>query len=179
MFKMKYFVGLITAALAVVLYKNYSIKQPPEIGSIAPNFELQDAGGEAHALTQYFGQWVVLYFYPKDDTPGCTKEACHFRDDFAKFKAKGVKVLGVSLDSQSDHADFKQKYQLPFTLLADVDGEVAAEYGALMHLGVTKMAKRYTFLIDPDGRIAKAYLSVNPDQHAQEVFADLENLTAG
>lgn len=140
----------------------------------APDFRLQDQNGEWRSLADYRGQWVVLYFYPKDDTPGCTTEACNFRDDIYRFKAKGAAVLGVSLDDVASHKEFADKYELPFPLLADTDEQVARQYGVLTTLGPLKFAKRETFLIDPQGKVARHYTDVDPKAHAAEVLADLD-----
>ncbi len=119
-----------------------------------------------------------LYFYPKDDTPGCTKEACSFRDDLQQLEKLGAKVVGISEDDADSHARFAQKYHLPFPLLADKDGSVADSYGALTNLGLVKFAKRYTFLIDPQGKIAKVYEKVDTSRHSQEIILDLQHLKA-
>jgi peroxiredoxin Q/BCP len=150
----------------------------PRLGQLAPAFNLPDQSGKPHQLADYAGQWVVLYFYPKDDTPGCTKEACSFRDDMQQLEQLGAKVIGVSEDDTDSHAKFAQKYHLPFPLLADKDGSVANSYGALTNLGLIKFAKRYTFLIDPQGKIAKAYEKVDTSRHSQEIIADLKRLKA-
>ena len=144
----------------------------------APAFRLQDQNGEWHALEDFRGQWVALYFYPKNDTPGCTTEACAFRDDIFKFKKMGVKIVGVSLDDVESHAQFAEKYSLPFTLLSDADAKMAKAYGVLRSIGPVKMARRQTFLIDPQGQIARHYARVNPDNHSAEVLADLSELMA-
>ncbi|MEM9383587.1 MAG: peroxiredoxin [Pseudomonadota bacterium] len=149
-----------------------------EAGEPAPNFRLQDQHGEWHELESFAGQWVALYFYPKDGTPGCTTEACAFRDDIFKFKKMGVKIVGVSLDDVDSHQEFAQKYSLPFTLLSDPDAEMAKAYGVLRSFGPVKMAKRQTFLIDPEGEIARHYARVNPDNHSEEVLTDLSALMA-
>jgi len=149
-----------------------------EPGAQAPAFKLQDQNGEWHDLEQYRGRWVTLYFYPKDDTPGCTTEACAFRDNIFAFEDIGATVLGVSLDDVESHAEFADKYSLPFSLLADMKGEAARSYGVLSNYGGFKMAKRQTFLIDPDGRIARHYASVNPNGHSEQVLADLKSLMA-
>jgi peroxiredoxin Q/BCP len=130
-------------------------------------------------LSDYLGRWVVLYFYPKDDTPGCTEEACRFRDDIVQLNEMGAQVLGASLDSQKKHAEFAQKYSLQFPLLADVDGGVAASYGSLRNLAIMKLAHRHTFIIDPAGRIAKIYRKVSPKTHSAQVIADLKELQRG
>lgn len=146
------------------------------IGDPAPDFALLDQHGEMHGLEQYRGRWLVLYFYPKDDTPGCTTEACEFRDDIHILERMGVSVVGVSLDDVDSHQEFAEKYHLPFTLLSDADGEVARRYGALTSLGFIRFAKRHTFIIDPAGRIARIYRSVSPRRHSDEVIADLKAL---
>lgn len=145
-------------------------------GDLAPDFELLDQNGLMHRLEDYRGNWVVLYFYPKDDTPGCTKEACAFRDDYLVLKRMGVAVLGVSLDDVSSHAEFAAKYHLPFPLLSDGVGEIARRYGALTSLGIVKFAKRHTFIVDPQGRIARIYRDVVPRTHSAEVIGDLKSL---
>jgi len=145
-------------------------------GNPAPEFRLQDQDGKWHTLQDYRGQWVVLYFYPKDDTPGCTTEACNFRDDIYRYKAKGAAVLGVSLDDVESHQEFAEKYELPFPLLADVDQHAAKQYNVLTTLGPLKFAKRETFLVNPEGVVAKHYPDVNPDEHAKQVLEDLDAL---
>lgn len=149
-----------------------------EPGEAAPDFRLQDQHGEWHALQDFEGDWVALYFYPKDGTPGCTTEACAFRDDIFKFKKMGVKIVGVSMDKVASHAEFAEKYSLPFTLLSDPEAEMAKAYGVLRSFGPVKMASRQTFLIDPEGNIARHYARVNPDNHSQEVLTDLSALMA-
>lgn len=172
------------ALLFVITFVSYIAYQAscragelPKTGDRAPDFQLNDAKGQLHRLGDYTGKWLVLYFYPKDDTPGCTKEACHFRDDMAQLEKLGAKVVGVSVDDSNSHTAFAEKYRLPFTLLSDKDGQVADRYGALTNLGIIKIAKRYTFLINPDGKIAKAYLSVDTSRHSQEIIDDLKQLT--
>lgn len=149
----------------------------PGVGQVAPPFALPDQNGATHALSDYQGKWVVLYFYPKDDTPGCTQEACAFRDDLHKLTALGAQVLGVSVDDTASHAEFAKKYHLPFPLLADRDGKTAASYGALRNLGFVRIAKRYTFLIDPQGKVARQYLKVDTSRHSQEIIDDLARIT--
>jgi peroxiredoxin Q/BCP len=144
------------------------------VGETAPDFELPDQNGVKHNLKEFAGKWLVLYFYPKDDTPGCTQEACAFRDDLHKLEALGAQVVGISVDDSSSHAEFAKKYHLPFPLLADKSTEVAARYGALMNLLVLKIAKRYTFLIDPQGKVAKVYEKVETSRHSQEIIEDLK-----
>lgn len=149
----------------------------PAVGSAAPDFSMKDQNGKTWRLADQRGRWVVLYFYPKDDTPGCTEEACQFRDDLATLQALDAQIIGVSVDDTISHAAFAKKYSLPFPLLTDQDGKVAAAYGALSDWLVAKLAKRYTFLIDAQGRIAKAYLKVDTSRHSAEIIADLKRLT--
>lgn len=175
---MKIIVVLVLAAICFIAYQALSVAGDiPKVGSAAPDFTLPDAQSETHSLANYAGSWLVLYFYPKDDTPGCTKEACSFRDDLFQLEKLGANVVGISVDDTESHAQFARKYSLPFPLLSDKDGKVADKYGALMNLGVIKKAKRYTFLIDPQGKIAKVYLSVDTSRHSQEIIDDLKQLT--
>ena len=145
-------------------------------GDDAPNFSLPDNQGRQVSLSEFKGKWVVLYFYPKDDTPGCTTEACHFRDDFKLLENLGAQVIGLSIDDSFSHKKFAEKYNLPFPLLSDASGEVASLYGALNNFLVIKLAKRYTYLINPHGKIAKIYLSVDTSKHSQEIIEDLKKL---
>ena len=149
-------------------------------GEAAPDFELATDSGERVRLSDLRGRPVVLYFYPKDDTPGCTKQARSFRDAYGEFEERGATILGVSPDSEASHARFKEKFGLPFTLLADPDHEVAEQYGVWvekMNYGKKSMGiKRSTFVIDAEGNVAKAMLGVSPDGHADVV---LEALPAG
>ncbi len=147
-----------------------------EIGAAAPEFNLYDQNGKTHSIKDYSGQWLVLYFYPKDDTPGCIKEACAFRDEYRVITEQNTQVLGVSIDSQESHAEFAEKYHLPFPLLADEGGKVAKRYQALFSLGPFKFAKRHSFIIDPKGIVRKIYRRVNASRHSQEIIADLKVL---
>jgi peroxiredoxin Q/BCP len=146
-------------------------------GDKAPDFTATTTDGTRLSLSDFKGKNVVLYFYPRDDTPGCTKESCAFRDEFAKFESKGVVILGVSTDSQKSHAKFAEKHKLPFTLLADEDKQIVQAYGVWgqkSFLGRSYMGThRVTFLIGSDGRIKKIWPSVKPAQHAKEVLASL------
>lgn len=149
-----------------------------DLGTAAPEFELPDQDGQLHSLEDYRGRWVVLYFYPKDQTPGCTTEACEFRDNIFAFQRLNAQILGVSLDDVESHKAFAEEYSLPFPLLADVDGIAAEAYGVkTRRLGMT-FAKRQTFVIDPEGKLALHYESVDPATHSAEVLADLERLGA-
>jgi peroxiredoxin Q/BCP len=148
-----------------------------EEGNPAPDFELTSDSGERVKLSDFRGRPVVLYFYPKDDTPGCTVEARGFRDAYAEFRKRGAVVLGVSPDDEASHARFKQKYELPFTLLADPEHRTAEDYGAWGERNIrgrkSMGIKRSTFVIDADGKVAKAMGGVKPDGHAGEVLAAL------
>lgn len=149
-------------------------------GDQAPDFSLADEAGKMHRLSDYRGKPVVLYFYPNDDTPGCTKEACGFRDDYSAYEQAGVKILGVSPNTEQSHAKFKAKYELPFTLLADPEHEVLKLYG------VWELKKsfgrefegvvRTTFLIGGDGNILKVYKKVKPAKHSAEILSDLNEI---
>ena len=146
-------------------------------GQPAPDFELENDAGETVTLSALRGKPVVLYFYPKDDTPGCTTEACEFRDAYDRFREQGVEILGVSPDTEASHQKFKTKYELPFTLLADPDHQTAEAYGVWRekrNYGKTYMGvERSTFVIDADGQVAKVMRRVKPDTHAADVLAAL------
>lgn len=165
----------IVAALSMFL-ASVALAEAPPPGAPAPDFSLPDANGKLHRLVDWRGKWLLLYFYPKDDTPGCTAEAMAFRDRQKQLAELKAEVVGVSLDDGPSHQAFAAKYQLPFTLLADREGTVARRYGALSDYRIVRYAKRYSFLIDPDGRVAKAYLKVDAGRHADEVIADLKAL---
>lgn len=145
-----------------------------KVGSTAPAFTTTDTDGNTVKLNDLRGKKVVLYFYPKDDTPGCTKEACSFRDAFSAFKKKGITILGVSPDKQSAHQKFTEKYKLPFTLLSDTDHTIAEAYeswGEKKFMGRTYLGVlRNTFLIDEKGKIKKIFEKVKPEEHASEVL---------
>ena len=148
-----------------------------KVGQVAPLFELSDQTGKIHSLSQYRGNWVLLYFYPKDNTLGCTKEACSIRDNFTGFTDLRAVVLGISVDSVDSHKKFADKFKLPFALLSDSQKEVVVEYGAWgkkefmgrQYLGT----KRISFLIDPVGKIFKIYDTIKPAEHAEQVLNDL------
>jgi peroxiredoxin Q/BCP len=154
----------------------------PKASENAPEFTLPDQDGVEHALSSYRGKWVLLYFYPKDDTPGCTIEACTIRDQFKDFQKIDAVVLGVSTDSVKSHKKFAIAYELPFTLLADEHKEVVGSYGVFGEkkmMGRTYMGThRTSFLINPEGKIAKVYEKVKPELHAAEVLADLKQFQA-
>ncbi|HUX30422.1 MAG TPA: peroxiredoxin [Thiobacillus sp.] len=149
---------------------------PRTESSAAPGFALPDQNGQTHRLGDYAGRWLVLYFYPRDDTPGCTREACRFRDDIGILRELDAAVIGISVDDIRSHANFAHKYQLPFPLLSDPDGQTAAAYDSLLNLGVVCFACRRTFIIAPDGRIAACFDKIDPAGHVQEVARTLRAL---
>ena len=162
-----------------VLGAAFTALAQPVIGEIAPEFELFDQNEQLHSLEDYRDQWVVLYFYPKDETPGCTTEACEFRDNIFAFRKLNTQILGISLDDVESHKKFVEKHGLPFPLLADIEGKAAEAYGVKTRMFGMTVAKRQTFIIGPDGSIAKHYEKVKPATHSAEVLADLEALGAG
>jgi peroxiredoxin Q/BCP len=151
----------------------------PQVGSVAPAFILPDQNGKRMSLADHRGKWVVLYFYPKDGTPGCTEEACEFRDNVFAFRDAGAVILGISVDDVQSHKEFATEHRLPFTLLADKEKQVARAYGVLHRmLGVMELARRETFIVDPQGRVAKHYREVDPGSHSRQVLADIKALQA-
>ena len=151
----------------------------PLVGTPAPEFELADQTGQLHSLEDYRNQWVVLYFYPKDETPGCTTEACEFRDNIFAFRDLNAQILGVSLDDVDSHKAFAENHSLPFPLLADTTGDTSAAYGVKTRMFGMTVAKRQTFIIGPDGNIAKHYEKVKPDEHSAQILVDLKEMVAG
>ena len=147
-----------------------------EIGRKAPEFSLLDSKQKKHALSDYQGQWLILFFYPKDNTPGCTIEACQFRDDYADVLAMNTIILGINTDNSESHSRFINKQHLPFPLLSDETGAISNKYGSLFKLGPIKFCKRHSFIIDPEGNIAKIYRKVKPIKHSQQIIADLKVL---
>lgn len=166
--------------IALLLWRSsaFANSNLPKAGEQAPGFSLPDQNGRLRTDADFRGKWLVLYFYPKDDTPGCTEQACAFRDDLHKLTALGAEVVGVSVDDTLSHQAFAKKYSLPFPLLADAKGETAKRYGSLRDFGVIRFARRNTFLIDAQGRVAKVYLSANTSRNSQEVIDDLKKLAA-
>lgn len=148
----------------------------PVAGDPAPGFRLEDQNGVWRQPQDFRGRWLVLYFYPKDFTPGCTTEVCTFRDDIVRLRKAGAEVIGISLDDVKSHAEFAAKYHVPFPLLSDADGKVASAYGVLTSMLGVSYARRETFLIDPAGRIAKVYKDVDPQANSGQVLADLARL---
>lgn len=158
----------------------YGEVMPLSLHQPAPDFSLPDQTGKVHTLKQYRGKWVLLYFYPKDDTPGCTSEACSLRDQWSEFKNVNAVVLGVSADSSDSHQEFADKYQLPFPLLADPEKTVVNAYEAWgekkLYVTIYQGILRKSYLIDPHGKIAKIYPKVTPKPHAKEVLKDIKKL---
>ena len=146
-----------------------------QIGDPAPDFSLPDQNGDMVKLSSLRGKRVVIYFYPKDDTPGCTTEACNFRDNIEIINKLNISILGVSVDSNESHKEFSEKYSLPFPLLADTNGEVAKKYDSFGSFVGFKYASRHTFIINPAGKIHKIYKKVSPSKHAQEIIEELKN----
>ncbi len=173
-----FYVSIIAIALTTLFAASAVSADSVTTGQPAPDFRLQDQNGKWHDLESYCGQWVVLYFYPKDDTPGCTTQACEFRDEIYAFRKNNINILGVSLDDVASHDEFAEKYSLPFSLLSDADKKIATSYGVLKNYGVVKYSARETFLIDPEGNIAKHYRKVEPKGHATDVIDSIQKLTA-
>jgi peroxiredoxin Q/BCP len=176
--KLKYFgrsrLAIVAVLIVVIAASGAFGGNMPKVGDKAPDFSLPDQTGKIHKLSDFKGRNVVLYFYPKDDTPGCTKEACSFRDNFDDFRQAGIEVLGVSIDDKDSHKKFAEKYDLPFLLLADKDKKVVKEYGVWgeknMYGKKYMGTNRTTFLIGGDGKIVKVFEKVKPDEHAKEVL---------
>lgn len=167
------------AIIAAVSFTSIGIADDqPIVGSPAPEFELPDQTGQLHSLEDYRNQWVVLYFYPKDETPGCTTEACEFRDNIFAFRDLNAQILGVSLDDVESHKEFAENNSLPFPLLADTEGTTSTAYGVKTRMFGMTVAKRQTFIIGPDGNVAKHYQKVKPAEHSTQVLADLKELGA-
>jgi peroxiredoxin Q/BCP len=148
----------------------------PAVGTAAPDFTLNSQESKPVSLHDFKGKWVVLYFYPKDFTSGCTVEAHNFQTDLPKYEQKGAVIVGVSVQDEDSHQKFCTKEGLSFKLLADTKQEVSTTYDSVMNFGVTKLSARHTFLIDPNGTVRKVYLTVDPKKHSEEVLADLDEL---
>jgi thioredoxin-dependent peroxiredoxin len=169
----------LTAVISIFAPAIISAAEPPSqpaAGSSAPDFSLTSGDGSQVSLKDYKGKWVVLYFYPKDFTSGCTLEAKNFQRDLAKYQETGAVILGVSVDSAQSHKDFCAKEGLNFKLLADPDAKVSTQYGSVMEYKGATMAARNTFLINPKGEVAKVYTGVKPAAHSEEVLKDLAEL---
>jgi|SRR5579864_1721133 len=178
---MKYAILIVLAILAAGVAAAYvsnrnSAANAPTVGEMAPDFTLPSQNSPAVSLKDFRGHWVVLYFYPKDGTHGCTIEAHNFERDIAKYDAVNAVVLGVSVDDAASHQNFCAKEGLTFKLLADTNKTVSREYGSVMNMVVTRIASRNTFLIDPQGKIAKTWIGVSPEHHSEEVLAALSSM---
>lgn len=177
-------VSMILAAVAVVVIGGFAFRSfadntnasIPQVGQQAPEFTLPSQKGTDVSLNQYRGNWVVLYFYPKDMTSGCTMEAHNFEQDLSRYQAANAVIVGVSVDSIKSHKEFCAKDSLTFTLLSDTDKKVVAEYGSLGNYAGFKIANRNTFLINPEGKIVKVWTKVDPAHHSQQVLAELHSL---
>lgn len=166
----------VLSVLALLVVNGRIARRRPAVGDPAPTFSLPDQHGAIHTLEGFRGRALVLYFYPRDDTPGCAEQAMRFRDASRDIEALGATVCGVSVDSSASHGAFARKYDLPFVLLADAGGATAARYGSLVTLGFARFARRNTFVIDAAGRIARVYLGVNAARNAAEVREALQAL---
>jgi peroxiredoxin Q/BCP len=151
-------------------------EKAPAVGTLAPDFTLNSQEGKAVSLHDFKGKWVVLYFYPKDFTSGCTVEAHNFQRDQAQYEQKNAAIVGVSMQDEDSHQKFCTKEGLSFKLLADTKSEVSTQYDSVMNMGVAKLSARHTFLIDPQGKVEKVWLDVKPDKHSEEVLAALTEL---
>jgi thioredoxin-dependent peroxiredoxin len=151
----------------------------PAVGTQAPDFTLNSQEGKPVSLHDFKGKWVVLYFYPKDFTSGCTVEAHNFQRDLAQYEAKKAVIVGVSMQDENSHQQFCTKEGLSFKLLADTKSEVSSQYDSVMNMGVAKLSSRHTFLIDPHGKVEKVWLDVKPATHSEEVLAALTQLQSG
>jgi peroxiredoxin Q/BCP len=167
----KYVLSLL---FAFVLLLGFVPASAQTVGESAPDFDLPDQYGDRYALEDFSGRWLVLYFYPRADTPGCTTEACNFRDNIYAIRGAGAEVVGISVDTVEDQRAFSDKYKLPFPVLSDIGGEASSAYGVLREMGSMDFAGRETFLIDPNGVVVKHYKRVDPETHTQDVVADLE-----
>lgn len=175
---LKWLLMAVAAGAVLLMWRMsaYTRRNLPRVNEPAPDFSLPDQNGKLRTSAEFRGRWLVLYFYPRDDTPACTEQALRFRDAMAEFDALGAAVCGVSVDDSASHADFARRFNFSFTLLADARGAVAARYGSLRNFGFIRVAQRNTFVIDPRGRVAHVYLGVNPSRNAREVAEDLRRL---
>ena len=169
---------LLNIAIPLVTISLAASAHAATVGEPAPGFELADQYGETHALEDFRGKWLVVFFYPRADTPGCTTEACNFRDNIYAIRGAGAEVVGISVDSVEDQKKFSDKYKLPFTILSDTGGKTCGDYGVLTSFGDMEVANRESFIVNPDGIVVKHYERVNPETHTQDVIADLERFQA-
>jgi thioredoxin-dependent peroxiredoxin len=173
----KYLLGFVLLIAAMVVLQTVNaIGEMPAVGSAAPAFNLTTNEGKQASLADFKGKWVVLYFYPKDFTSGCTLEARNFQRDIAKYEAANAVILGVSVDTAESHKNFCAKEGLNFKLLSDTDAKVSEQYGSIMEYNGMKLSARNTFIIDPNGKVAKVFAKVSPGGHSDEVLAALATL---
>jgi peroxiredoxin Q/BCP len=165
-----------TILFFLLILNNFYVSAEDWLGKSAPNFDLPDQNGVFHTLNEYKGKWLIVYFYPKDDTPGCTTEAKNFTEDYNEITQLGAVIIGVSMDDIESHKEFSEKYNIPFTLLADKDGIMSEDYSVISRLPLFNHAKRQTFIINPDGIISKHYEEVTPDTHSEDVIESLKEL---
>jgi thioredoxin-dependent peroxiredoxin len=176
---------LIAIAVVVLLAVGVGVRamhagdKAPAVGTQAPDFTLNSQEGKPVSLRDFKGKWVVLYFYPKDFTSGCTVEAHNFQRDLAQYESKNAAIVGVSMQDENSHQQFCTKEGLSFKLLADTKSDVSSQYDSVMNMGVTKLSARHTFLIDPQGKVEKVWLDVKPADHSAEVLAALTQLQSG
>ena len=170
------FVLFIVTTLTLTSMPVHAATEPPAVGTPAPDFSLMTNAGTQASLMDYRGKWVILYFYPKDFTSGCTLQARNFQRDLAKYEQVNAVILGVSVDSAESHKDFCAKEGLNFTLLSDPEARVSAEYGSVMEYNGAKLSARNTFIIDPEGKIARVFTGVQPSGHSEEVLSTLASL---
>lgn len=169
----------VVSVLAMLVLSAAVHAASPTVGSAAPSFKLQDQSGQWRTLEEFRGKWLALYFYPKDNTPGCTTQACEFRDNIFAFRDASAAIVGISLDDAASHKKFAEEHGLPFPLLADTTKDTAKAYGVLTKMmGIMEVAQRDTFLIDPNGKIVKHYVRVDPNGHSKIVLADIKALQA-
>jgi len=176
------FIAIVVVALFVVGFGVRAMRagdKAPAVGTQAPDFTLNSQEGKPVSLRDFKGKWVVLYFYPKDFTSGCTVEAHNFQRDLAQYEAKNAVIVGISMQYENSHQQFCTKEGLSFKLLADTKSEVSSQYDSVMNMGVAKLSARHTFLIDPKGKVEKVWLDVKPADHSTEVLAALTQLQSG
>ncbi len=168
--------ALVLLVVGIAIWRALRPHSPLQVGDAAPDFQLPDQYGIERQLAAYRGHWLVVFFYPRDDTPGCTRESCDFRDALSGLQQMGAEVVGISGDSVASHARFATKFVLPFPLLADPHGLVAAAYGVWVKLGPMQLARRTTFIVTPEGRIGHIFRHVRPESHAADVAKTIKEL---
>jgi peroxiredoxin Q/BCP len=172
-------IALILVVIFAVMVRFSALRagdKAPAVGTLAPDFTLNSQEGKPVSLHDFKGKWVVLYFYPKDFTSGCTVEAHNFQRDLAQYEQKNAAIVGISMQDENSHQKFCAKEGLSFKLLADSQHDVSTRYDSVMNLGIAKLSSRHTFLIDPQGKVERVWLDVKPDKHSEEVLAALTEL---